>query len=103
MTGPDHFKKRDEVSPSDHTIATRMDGMSKDIEAAVLEKIRISKKFALQLDKSTDISKHSQLLANVRFVDESVIRENFSFCIELTTTTGVEIFYVTSEYLEKED
>ena len=43
--------------------------MSADIESIVLEKMRISGKFALQLDESTDISSYAQLLANVRFVD----------------------------------
>ena len=71
--------------------------MSADIESVVLEKIRISEKFALQLDESTDISGHSQLLANVRFVDGDAIRENFFFCKALPE----EIFRVTSEYLEQ--
>ena len=35
----------------------------------VLEKVRCSEKYALQLDESTDISGHAQLMANVRFVD----------------------------------
>lgn len=53
--------------------------MSIDIESHVLEKMRISRKFALQLDEATDISGHSQLLAIVRFVDGDAIRENFLF------------------------
>ena len=51
----------------------------------------ISEKFALQLDESTDISGHAQLLANVRFVDD---RENFLF-----SKVGEEIFRATSEYI----
>ena len=54
--------------------------MSADIDIILLEKMRISKKFALQFDESTDISGHSQLLANVRFVDGKAIREKFLFC-----------------------
>ena len=54
--------------------------MSADIESIVLEKMRISGKFTLQLDESTDISGHAQLLANVRFVDGDTIRENVRFC-----------------------
>ena len=68
----------------------------------VLEKIHISEKFALQLDKCTDISGHAQLLANVRFVDGDSIRENFLFCQALPEkATGEEIFRVTLECLEQ--
>ena len=74
--------------------------MSVDIETIVLEKIRIGKHFSLQLDEYTDISKNVQLLANVRFVDGNIIRENFLFCKTLVKTTRKEIFCITTEYLE---
>uniref|UniRef100_A0A674MRG2 Uncharacterized protein n=1 Tax=Takifugu rubripes TaxID=31033 RepID=A0A674MRG2_TAKRU len=102
MLGPVAAKEIAKVPLSDNTISRRIDEMSADIESVVLDKIRISNKFALQLDESTDISGHAQLLANVRFVDGDKIRENFLFCKALPgKTTGEEIFRVTSEYLEK--
>ncbi|XP_073414158.1 zinc finger BED domain-containing protein 5-like [Dendrobates tinctorius] len=102
MLGPDTAKEIAKVPLSDNTIARRIDDMSADIETVVLEKVRISKKFALQLDESTDISGHCQLLANVRFLDVEAIRENFLFCKALPEkSTGEVIFQVTSEYLDK--
>lgn len=102
MLGPEVVKEIAKVPLSDNTISRRIDDMSADIESVVLEKIRISNKFALQLDESTDISGIAQLLANVRFVDGDAIKENFLFCKVLPEkTTGEEIFRVTSEYLEK--
>ena len=53
--------------------------MSAGIESTVLEKMRISGKFALQFDEPTDISGYTQLLANVRFVEGDTIRETFCF------------------------
>ncbi|CAL9692042.1 unnamed protein product [Knipowitschia caucasica] len=102
MLGPEAAKEIAKVPLSDNTISRRINDMSADIETIVLEKIRISKTFALQLDESTDISGHAQLLANARFVDGDVIIENFLFCKSLPEkTTGEEIFRVTSEYLEQ--
>ena len=54
--------------------------------------MHISKKFALQLNESIDISGHSQLLDSVCFVDGEARREK---------SAGDEIFWTMSEYLEK--
>ena len=102
MLGPDSVKEIAKVPLSDNRIARRIDDISVDIENAVLEKIHISEKFALERDESTDISGHAQLLANVRIMDRDTTRENFLFCKALLEkTTGEETFRVTSEYLEQ--
>ena len=52
-----------------------------DIEATLNDKMK-GKKFALQIDESTDISSKAQLLAFIRFVDgESIVNQCF-YCKE---------------------
>ena len=102
MIGPNALKDVAKLPLSDNTIARRIEDMSVDIENNILEKVRISVRFALQVDESTDISGHAQLLANVRFIEGDAIREKFLFCKRLPVNTkGEEIFRVTSDYFKK--
>ncbi|XP_035208825.1 zinc finger BED domain-containing protein 5-like [Stegodyphus dumicola] len=104
MLRPEAAKEIAKVHLSNNTISRRINDMSADIESVVLEKIRISEKFALQLDESTDISGHAQLLANVRFVDGDAIRENFFFCKVLPEKQQEKKFFGSHQNtLNKED
>ena len=51
--------------------------MSVDIENNILEKVRISGRFALQVENPTDIIENAQLLANKHFIDEYPIKKIF--------------------------
>ncbi|KAK3739067.1 hypothetical protein RRG08_025156 [Elysia crispata] len=80
MLGPEAAREIAKVPLSDYTMSRRIGEMSADIGSVVLDKIRISNKFALQLNESTDISGHAKLMTIVRFVVADAIRENFLFC-----------------------
>ena len=104
MIGPNAVKDAAKLPLSDNTIARRIEDMSVDIENNILEIVRISVRFALQVNESTDISGHAQLLANVRFIDGDAIRENFYFASNcLLTQQEKEIFRVTSDCFEKKE
>ena len=66
-----------QISLSNDTIKSRIYDMSDNIKSKVLSKIDSSPVFALQLDKSTDISNLSQLLVYVRYVADEKINEDF--------------------------
>ena len=85
MLGADAVKEVARFLLSNNTIAKRIVDMYGNIESNILEKNHIGGKFAIQVDKSTDISGHTQLLVNVRFVDEDVVKEYFFFCEEIAT------------------
>ena len=55
MIGDEAEKKLRTLSLSDNTVQCRITEMSEDIKCQVLENIKNSPTFALQLDESTDV------------------------------------------------
>uniref|UniRef100_A0A8C4EX62 HAT C-terminal dimerisation domain-containing protein n=1 Tax=Dicentrarchus labrax TaxID=13489 RepID=A0A8C4EX62_DICLA len=86
------------VPLSDTTIARRIDEMASDVRVQLIEKLRLADAFALQLDESTDVSKDTQLLAFVRFVDQNEMQEEFLFP---ERTTSAEIFKVIDAFFRE--
>lgn len=102
MFGNEAVEQIDKIPLSNDTVKRRITDMSEDIECIVVEKMRECKKFALQLDESTDVSNKARLMVFVRFESEARIIEQFLFCKELTTsTTGADVFYVVNAYLQE--
>jgi len=84
---------------SDNTISRCINDTSEDIEQQVLNELRDSLIFALQVDESKDISGEAQLLVFVRMAVDDDIRENFCCCKTLPETTrGEDVFKVLNEH-----
>ncbi|XP_007948595.1 zinc finger MYM-type protein 6 [Orycteropus afer afer] len=88
---------------SNNTIGHRIDELSADIEDQLIEKVRKSKWFALQIDETSEISNITLLLCYIRFIDYdcSDIKEELLCCIEMPSQiTGFEIFELVNKYID---
>ncbi len=87
------------VTPfSDDTVARWIVDMSDDIERQLVEWIKASPYFAIQLDESTDIS-NVLLLVFVRHCMDSNLCEDLLFCKELPSrTTADNVMHCLDEY-----
>ena len=93
---------------SNNTVSRRIADMSVDVKEQLVDTLKMSKKFALQLDESTDVADCAILLVFVRFINyvDTILQEEFLFSKELPTrTTAEEIFkcldtFITGNGLE---
>ncbi|KAK2720020.1 hypothetical protein QYM36_004059 [Artemia franciscana] len=87
------------IPVSNNTISRRIEDIASDIVMQVIEQIKLTKMFALQLDERTDVSGEAQVIVFVRYQDCSDIRENIVFCQNLQSrTTGEELFKVIDKF-----
>ena len=74
--------------------------MAQDVSAQLLEQVRASEYFALQLDKSTDVSNAAELLVYIRFISQDNFVEEILFYKALVgRATGRGIFQVLDDYV----
>ena len=73
------------VSLSNDTIKRQIVEMSDDIECQLLERIKSSPYYSIQLDESTNISNAALLLVFVKYCADGNIHDNLLFCKELPT------------------
>lgn len=104
VLGQSAASKMKDIPLSNDTVERRISDMAEDTETQLIEKIKKSKLFALQLDESTDIQNNSILLTYVRYIDhdESDMKEDILSVSELPThTTSSEIFKVLNGFIEE--
>uniref|UniRef100_A0A8D0KS80 HAT C-terminal dimerisation domain-containing protein n=1 Tax=Strix occidentalis caurina TaxID=311401 RepID=A0A8D0KS80_STROC len=88
---------------SNDTVKRQIDGLSANIKEQLLERIRLSPYFALQLDESMDITNKATLLCYVRYQPERNVFEDILFISSLVHTTSEEIFNNLNEFITSHD
>lgn len=101
LLGEEAARKIDTVPLSDNTVCRRISDMAEDVTEQLLEQVKDSPCFALQLDESTDVANAAQLLVYVRFIRDGKFVEELLFCKEIEgRTTGQDIFGVLDEFMQ---
>ena len=104
VIGDEAVSKLNSVSVSNNTIQRRITEMSTDIKKQVITEVQGSKyRFAIQLDKSTDVSNCAQLLVYVHYTTHDAIRSELQLIIEMRTTTKRENAFELVDNLFKEN
>jgi hypothetical protein len=81
-------------------VKRRIDEMAQNVKDILLERLRHSDYFALQLDESHDISNNANLVAFVRYEHEIKVCEDFLFCESLLLNPTAEaIFKVVNDFI----
>jgi hypothetical protein len=100
MLGEKAQKTTQTMPSSNNTVSRRISDMAGDVLKQLLLRIQASEFYALQLDKSTDVSGLAQLLVYVRYVYGGSIKEDILFCKPLVTrTTGEDILKVLESFV----
>ena len=91
----------EEISLSSDTVKKRISEMNQDILLQVVEEIKSSPIFSLQLDESTDVSSCVYLLVYARYIFENNIKEQYLFLEPLSTICkGENVFKVVKVFLK---
>lgn len=97
------INKLSQISFSDNTVKQHIDKMSHDIKSHVIEQIKLSPSFTIQLDKATVFAYLPRLFVYARFIFGNQVEKEFLFCSPLITITKAEdIMNMMLNFFEKE-
>ena len=101
VLGEKSAEKLNAISFSNNTVQHRISQLSDDIKEQVIQEIKSTGLFSIQLDESTDVQSCSQLLAFVRYVHDEDLKEEFLFCEHLELPTkGEDVMQKITEFFE---
>uniref|UniRef100_K7GCU8 DUF4371 domain-containing protein n=1 Tax=Pelodiscus sinensis TaxID=13735 RepID=K7GCU8_PELSI len=92
--------RKQQLSLND-TVSKRINEISQNISEQVVDEIKRSPLFAIQLDESTNITLCSQLLVFARYMVEGDFKDEFLFCKTLDTTTKAQdVMEIVNNFFE---
>ncbi|XP_065639505.1 zinc finger BED domain-containing protein 5-like [Hydra vulgaris] len=99
LFGEETAKKVDNISLSNTTVKRRLTDISSNIKENVINEIKESPYFSIQLDESTDVSSMAQLIVYCRYIHNNKFKEEFLFssCLE-TTTKAANIMEILKQF-----
>nr|XP_039254320.1 SCAN domain-containing protein 3-like [Styela clava] len=101
VLGPEAANKLPAIPLSNDSVNRRILDMAVDVEEQVIEQVKKSKYFAIQLDESRDLGNCSNPNCFVRYENEGRIIEEFLCCLQLSgRTTSSEIFRSLNNYVQ---
>ena len=96
VLGGEKANKLKEISLSNDTVKKCISQMS---QIQVVEEVRSSPLFSLQLDMSTDISSCAQLLVYARYIFENNVKVQYLFSEPLSATCrGEDVFKIVKDF-----
>ena len=103
--GKEAVKKVSKISLSDTTVSRRAQVIATDLEDQSIQKLKKALSFAIQLDETTDVSSHAQLIVFCGFAEteREKITEHYLFCKPLgVEATANAIFGKLDKYIKEQ-
>uniref|UniRef100_K7FL77 Uncharacterized protein n=1 Tax=Pelodiscus sinensis TaxID=13735 RepID=K7FL77_PELSI len=102
VLGEEAARKLNDISVSNNTVLRQINKLSQKISEQVVDEIKKSPLFAIQLDESTDVSLCSQLLVFAQYVvKEDFKDEGVCVCVTLDTTTKAQdVMEIVNNFFE---
>ncbi|XP_075325271.1 LOW QUALITY PROTEIN: zinc finger BED domain-containing protein 5-like [Odontesthes bonariensis] len=102
MCGEKESKKLDLVPLSKDSVSRRIRSMSEDVLETLIQRIKNSRFYSLQLDETTDVADLANLLVCVRYEYKGAAHEDFLCCRPLETkTTAEHIFQLLDTFIQE--
>ncbi|KAI4818337.1 hypothetical protein KUCAC02_011681 [Chaenocephalus aceratus] len=102
MCGEKAAKQLHLVSLSNDTVSRRIVEMADDVKNTLIERIKSSSYYSIQLDETTDVADLANVMVYVRYEHDGAAQEDFLFCQPLETrTTAEHIFQLLDAFVQE--